>query len=238
MELAEDLLPERLVELLPDRPIRSYPALVSTHADALAWARGGAPEGAIVVADYQASPRGRGGLEWRVRAGTDLAFSLVLRPQLRPEREGWLYTVAVSGLADAIGDDATIEWPDEVRRSGARAGAVGVHVELGPERSEWAVVNVLIEDAPPPRAPLLALVVEAIEGRYRSRTASVLADYLRRCDTIGRSVRARLIPLGPGGATVTGKAANALTDGALVLETESGSRVAVRPQNLGLLEPA
>jgi BirA family transcriptional regulator, biotin operon repressor / biotin---[acetyl-CoA-carboxylase] ligase len=236
VELAEDLLPERLAELLPGRAIRSYPALLSTHADALAWGRADAPEGAVVVADYQASPRGRAGLEWRVRPGADLAFSLVLRPRLPLAREGWLYTVAASGLADALGENATIEWPDEVRRAGRRAGAVGVHLELGPRASEWAVVDVIVEDAMPPRAPLLARVVEAIEARYRSPTTGVLADYLRRCDTIGRSVRARLIPLGPGGAEVAGRAATALTDGALVLETEGGRRIAVRPQNLGLLD--
>jgi BirA family transcriptional regulator, biotin operon repressor / biotin---[acetyl-CoA-carboxylase] ligase len=216
--------------------VRVYPALLSTEADALAWARSGAPEGALVVADYQASPRGRSGLEWRVRPGRDLAFSLVLRPRLPAEREGWLYTVAVSGLADVLGDQATIEWPDEVWRKGVRAGAVAVHVELGPEGSEWAVVNVLVADALPPRVPLLARVVEAVEIRYQSQTAKVLADYLRRCETMGRVVRARLIPLGPGGPEVAGKAVTSLLDGALVLETEAGNRVAVRPQNLGLLE--
>jgi BirA family biotin operon repressor/biotin-[acetyl-CoA-carboxylase] ligase len=238
VELAEDLLPERLAELLPGRPIRTYPALLSTQADALGWARADAPEGALVVADYQASPRGRSGLEWTVRAGADLAFSLVLRPRLPPEREGWLYTVALSGLADALGRGTTVEWPDEARRSGVRAGAVGVHVELGPQRTEWAVVNVLALDTPPPRARLLARTVEAIERRYRSPTAKVLADYLRRCETVGRSVRARMIPLGPGGAEISGKAVTALPDGALVLETAAGRRVAVRPQHLGLLEPA
>jgi BirA family biotin operon repressor/biotin-[acetyl-CoA-carboxylase] ligase len=237
VDVAEDLRPEAVAAALPGRPVHVYPALLSTGADALAWARAGAPEGAVVVADYQASARGRAGLEWQVRPEQDLAFSLVLRPRLPPEREGWLYTVAVSGVADALGGDAVIEWPDEVRRASARAGAVGVHVELGPEGSEWAVVNVLVAGARPPRTPMLARTIEAIETRYRSPTAPVLADYLRRCETIGRAVRARLIPLGPGGPEVAGTAVSSLADGALVLETKQGNRVAVRPQHLGLLEP-
>lgn len=49
-------------------------------------------------------------------------------------------------------------------------------------------------------------------------------------------MRARLIPLGPGGPQVTGEAVDSVEDGALVVKTEKGNRVAVRPQHLGILE--
>lgn len=238
MELAGDLSVEALAAALPGRPARSYPAVLSTHADALAWARAGAPEGAVVVAEYQASPRGRAGLEWRAPPEESLCFSLVLRPRLPAPREGWLYTVATLGLADAIGAGAEIEWPDEVRSEGARVGAVGVQVELGPVSVEWAVVSILVERTPPPRAPMLARVVEAIEARQASSNVPVLADYLRNCATIGRRVRTRLIPLGPGGVAFEGEAVNVLADGALVIATGDERRIAVLPQSLGLLERA
>jgi BirA family biotin operon repressor/biotin-[acetyl-CoA-carboxylase] ligase len=238
MELAGDLSAEALADLLRDRPIRAYPAILSTHADALAWARAGAPEGALVVAEYQASPRGRGGLEWNVPQERSLAFSLILRPRLPAPREGWLYIPSACGIADAVGADAVTIWPDEVMRSGRRAGAVAIQAEVGPVLTEWAVVSVLAEDVEPPRAPVLARALEAIEARYRSPNVPVLADYLRRCATIGRRVRARLIPMGPAGPIVIGKAVNVLTDGALVVERDDGARVSVRPQNLGLLEDA
>ncbi len=238
MELGEGLGEEELRRYLPERELRTYPALLSTEADGLAWARSGGPEGAVVVADYQASPRGRGGLEWSVREGRDLAFSLVLRPELPVEREGWIYTIAVSGLADALGPAAEIEWPDEVLRDGGRAGAVGVHVELGPERTAWAVVNVHVLDAGSPRAALLATVVEAIEARYRSPTTPVLADYLRRCRTFGHQVCARMIPLGPDAVEIVGTALTTLPDGALRVEQKDGRRVAVRPQHVGTFKRA
>jgi BirA family biotin operon repressor/biotin-[acetyl-CoA-carboxylase] ligase len=209
---------------------------LSTEADALAWARSGAPEGAVVVADYQASPRGRAGWPWQVTEGQGLGFSVVLHPRLSPEREGWVYVVAACALADVIGDAATVAWPDEVRLEGRRAGAVGVQARLGPQSPSWAVVNVLVPEASRPRAPLLARLVEAIESGHRASPTTVLADYRARCETIGRTLRARLIPLGPGGPEVTGRAVTVLKDGALVLETADGRRVRVRPQNLGLLE--
>lgn len=230
MELIGDLEVERLAKLLPERPLRSYPALLSTEADALAWARAGAPDGAVVAAEYQASPRGRSGLEWRPEPGRSLAFSLVVRPRLPAHREGWLYTIAVSALADVT--DGKIEWPDEV----AGVGAVGVYVEPGASAVDWAVVNVLVRRAEPPRAPLLARLVTAIETRLAQPSAHVLAEYLPRCTTIGRSVRARLVPMSPGGPAVSGIARTALTDGALVIETPEERRIAVTPKGLGVLE--
>jgi BirA family biotin operon repressor/biotin-[acetyl-CoA-carboxylase] ligase len=234
MELSDDLTVEALAKVMPGRAARSYPALLSTQAEALAWARAGAPPGALVVADYQASPRGRGGLEWESSAGRGLGFSLVLRPRLPAPREGWLYVAATCALADVLG--GRIEWPDEVRARDERVGAVGIEVGLGAVLTDWAVVNVRVVDASPPRTELLAQVIETIEARCESATTPVLADFLRRCDTIGRSVRARMLPLGPGGVVVTGKAARVLADGALVLEQNDGPAIAVRPQNLGLLE--
>ena len=62
--------------------------MLSTESEAAAWARAGAPEGAFVVAGYQASPRGRAGISWQVDHHHDLAFSLILRPQLPALREG------------------------------------------------------------------------------------------------------------------------------------------------------
>ncbi len=221
------------------RQVRAYPAVLSTEAMAMAWARQGAPTGAVVVADYQASPRGRGGLPWTVRPGTGLGCTLLLRPDLALEREGWPYAAALLGLLDVVDDgSAALVWPDEVHSaSGEVLARLGVYVELGPGRTQWVSVTVLVEHADPPRGPLLARLLDAVEQRMAQPAEQVLADYLPRCATLGRQVRARLIPMGPGGPEVTGEAVDVLADGALVVLTAKGNRVAVPPHNLGLLEP-
>jgi BirA family biotin operon repressor/biotin-[acetyl-CoA-carboxylase] ligase len=241
--MSGDLAADELAPTLGDRPFRSYPALLSTEPEAMAWARAGAPAGAVVVADYQASARGRGGWPWRVQSGRGLGFSIVLRPELPPEREGWLYVVVSVALADALADaadDVGFDWPDTVTTADGAAvlARLGVFVELGPARTEWAVATVLVEDAAPPRGPLLARLAAAVEARLGEPADAVLAAYTPRCRTVGRSVRARMIPLGPGGPAVVGGAVGVLADGALVLVTPRGNRVAVRPPNLGVLEPA
>jgi BirA family biotin operon repressor/biotin-[acetyl-CoA-carboxylase] ligase len=167
-----------------------------------------------------------------------VAFSIILRPRLAVEREGWVYTVAAMGLASALRDDTAIEWPDEVHRRGELAGAVAVQCGLGPRGVEWAVVSVLVCAADPSRAAALAAVVGAIEAAERRPAAELLDDYRRRCATLGRRVSARMIPLGPAGPYVTGRAVALLKDGALLVETATGRRVPIRPQNLGRLEDA
>lgn len=241
-----DLAPDVLAETLHPRMVRSYPALLSTEATAMAWARQDAPDGAVVVADYQASPRGRAGLPWVVRPGRGLGATLVLRPELPPAREGWPYVPALLGLLDAVGepDDtvgepvATLSWPDTVLSGrGETIASLGVYVELGPDQTRWLTVTFLIEAAAPPRDTLLRDVADAVEHRMAQTADQVLADYVPRCSTLGRQVRARLIPMGADGPEVNGEAVDVLADGALVVRTAKGNRVAVPPQNLGLLEP-
>ena len=238
MAVSADLEPAALAVALLGREVRAYPALLSTESVAMAWARKGAPSGAVVVADYQASPRGRGGLPWSVRAGQGLGFTLLSRPELAPKREGWPYVTALLALHDVLATaTSSLVWPDELHESdGTVLARLGVYVELGPGRTEWVSTTVLVEWAAPPRGELLAALLPAVEARLDQPAEQVLADYRARCSTLGQQRRARLIPMGPGGPEVTGDAVDVLADGALVLLTGKGNRVAVPPQNLGLLE--
>lgn len=234
--MSGDLDAEAVAAVLGERPVRAYPALLSTEAAAMAWARAGAPSGAVVVADYQASPRGRGGLPWTVEAGRGLGFSLILRSTLSPEREGWPYVAASLALAETLDDDAQMEWPDTVLGEGAVLARLGTYVELGPGGTEWLTVTVLVVNAEAPRAALLHGLIRAVELRLEDTEDRILAAYRSRCSTLGRQVRARMIPMGADGPEITGKAVDVLADGSLVVLTTRGSRVAVPPQNLGLLE--
>lgn len=234
MAVTDDLSAAELTELLPGRPLRTYPALLSSEVDAEAWARAGGPAGGVVTAGYLAAPRGRAGLPWE--PGRGLVLSLLLRPDLPPQREGWPYLAAALGLSDALGGSGMVRWPDEVHGPAGRTGALGVRTELGPDKVTWAVVTLLAEHAQPPRAPLLATIVTAVEGRLDEDPEALLEAYRGRCSTLGRRVRARLVPLGPAGPVVEGEAVDLRPDGALVIRTEEGRRAVIPPHNLGMLE--
>jgi BirA family transcriptional regulator, biotin operon repressor / biotin---[acetyl-CoA-carboxylase] ligase len=233
--MTDDLAPEALLADVPGRPVRSYPAVLSTEAAARAWAREGAPAGAVVVADYQASARGRGGLPWTCRPGRDLGFTLVLRPALAPDDEGWLYIAAATAVLDVLGGSASVRWPDGIERDGRHLADVAGHAGLGSAGVAWAVVNVLVLDAPIPRGRLLARLATAIEDRQEPRS-DVLAGYGERCTTLGREVVAHLIPAWPDGVQISGRAAAVREDGSLVIEQADGRRISVRPQHLARIE--
>lgn len=236
MALSADLTADALQAAVPGRPLRSYAALVSTGSAAHGWATEGAPEGAVVIAEHQLSPRGHAGRPLKGPPGQGLGFSVVMRPSLPAAREGWLYTVVLTALADVLGEEATLDWPDEVRRDGTMVAAVGIHTRLDEEDDDvlWAIVDVLLPDAAPPRGEILAAVLEAIDARAAGATGAVLGDYDRVCETIGRQVRARL--RAGTGPSMEGRAIETLEDGAIVLETPKGLRGPVRPQDVRWLE--
>jgi BirA family transcriptional regulator, biotin operon repressor / biotin---[acetyl-CoA-carboxylase] ligase len=233
--VTDDLSTEALAAAMPGREVRTYPAVLSTEADARAWARAGGPAGGVVVADYQASARGRGGLQWQCRPGQDLGFTLILRPALAPDEEGWLYVAASLAACEVLGGDAAAEWPDRISCRGRHAADVAGHAGLEQDGVGWAVVNVLVVDAPTPRAALTGRLAAAVE-RFQQPGAEALARYAERCTTLGREVTAHLIPTWPDGVRIGGVASRVLPDGALVIEEPDGRRVAVRPQHLARLE--
>lgn len=226
---ADDLTAEALEPLLGDRALQSLPVVLSTASSAAQWAGAGAPDGAVVVADYQIAPRGRAGRPWKVTPGQGLGFALVMRPQLEAAREGYLYTIVMTALADVCGRGAAIEWPDEIHRAGAMVAAAGIEIRLGARGVKWGVVNFLLPDAAPPRGELLQSVLQAVDARRSAPADAVLEDYGRACSTIGRRLRARLLG---GTARLEGTALETIDDGSLVLETEAGRRVPVRPQDI------
>jgi BirA family biotin operon repressor/biotin-[acetyl-CoA-carboxylase] ligase len=232
MDQDTDLTAEALRADLHDRPLRTYAAVVSTGAAARAWASGGASGGAVVVAGHQLSPRGHAGRPLEHPPGEGLGFSLIMRPELPGAREGWLYTVVLVALAEALGEDSRIAWPDEVRCNGEMAASVAITTRVAEpdDEIEWAIADVLLPRATAPRGKLLAAILEAVEARSASEAEVVLHAYEGACETMDRRVRIRT--RAGTRASVEGRAVRALADGAIVLERDDAKSVAIRPQDV------
>jgi len=242
--LAPSVLRERLVT---DggfwREVTVVPQTGSTNADLLDAARAGADEGLVLVAEKQTAGRGRLGRSWSAPAGAGLIFSVLLRPSdVPPGRLGWLPLLTGVAVAAAVhgqaGLPASLKWPNDVlvgerklagilaeAHGGAVVVGVGLNVTLSPaELPVPTATSLLIEDAASTdRAALLAAILTELAGWYRAwradpDVAGLRADYLRWCVTIGREVRAEL----PGGAVLTGTAADLDEAGRLVLRTPGG----------------
>ncbi|MFN2115094.1 MAG: biotin--[acetyl-CoA-carboxylase] ligase [Anaerolineae bacterium] len=112
----------------------------STMDAAAEIAREGAPDGAVVIADFQSAGRGRLDRTWEAPPGTALLMSVLLRPDLPRERLSQVqmaFSLAVADVLDAFlaegalraeADDATrrtvLKWPNDVLALGERGGKI------------------------------------------------------------------------------------------------------------------
>jgi BirA family biotin operon repressor/biotin-[acetyl-CoA-carboxylase] ligase len=101
----------------------------STNDDALAAARGGAPEGALYVAETQTAGRGRRGNRWFGAQGQSIAFTLLLRPRVPASRASALALVgglavraAAAAWLEAAGqkEPPLVKWPNDVLVGGRK----------------------------------------------------------------------------------------------------------------------
>jgi BirA family biotin operon repressor/biotin-[acetyl-CoA-carboxylase] ligase len=191
------LLPSLIEPLLPTtrfgRALQCLERAGSTNDEAAAWARAGAPEGAVVLAEQQERGRGRLGRDWHSPPGENLYLSVVLRPP-RPPHELPPLTlaagVAVWDLCAARGFEPELKWPNDVLLGGKKVAGVLTEMSAEAERVLHVILGVGLNvngttfpaplraratslrlaagpGAPPvPRAALLAELLWRLEARY------------------------------------------------------------------------
>jgi BirA family transcriptional regulator, biotin operon repressor / biotin---[acetyl-CoA-carboxylase] ligase len=181
-------------------PREHHETIGSTNARARKLADKGAKHGTLVTADEQTKGRGRQGRTWVTPSGVAIAASLVLREfdDLLPLRAGL-------AVADVVGPDALVKWPNDVWLDGRKVA--GILAES--KASEWAVlgigVNVAVDVASLPEEaaevagtlgkspadvePTLTALLTALEKRLGQDRDSVLVALRERDALLGRRVR-------------------------------------------------
>ncbi len=173
----------------------------STNTRARELAARGAPHGTLVTAAEQTAGRGRQGRTWAAPAGRALLCTVLIREPTR------LLPLAVGvAVADTVGADARLKWPNDVLLHGRKVA--GILVEGRPQE-RWAVagigVNVALResDIPPelrdraatmgldPGAiePTLARLLVALERWLTAPSRDVLAAFRARDALAGHTVR-------------------------------------------------
>ena len=108
----------------------------STNADVRRMAEDGADNGLLVVADAQTAGKGRRGRQWESVKGTNLYFSILLKPDITPDKASMITLVAAYSVAKAIvkntGLDAKIKWPNDIVVS--RKKVCGILTEMSMEQ--------------------------------------------------------------------------------------------------------
>jgi len=142
----EEILQAALADLSPGG-LRYYSTIGSTNDLALAWAAEGAPDFSLVVADEQTRGRGRDDTHWYSPAGTCLAFSLVLRPDIvKIPPTGFFTGLGALAVVEAIqkldGNLPTkIKWPNDVLVRGQKCCGILTETAWLGEKLEYLVIG-------------------------------------------------------------------------------------------------
>lgn len=225
------------------RSVRFYQSTPSTMDDAAQWARDGAEEGAVVVAETQTASRGRQGRRWVSDAG-NLYFSVLFRPDaaalplLSP-----LAGVAVARAVRRVaGLYPTIKWPNDIIIDGRKVAGILAESALSGSRIDYAIVgvgvNIALDVSADPeiagtaaslnqlagaevdRAELLRRILQYMDALYLDlhRRRSPIPEWRRWLDTIGRRVTVAHYD-----TAQTGLAEDIDDAGNLILRTDAGS---------------
>lgn len=158
----------------------------STNAELISRAAAGAPDRSVLLAEYQASGRGRLGRAWTAPPRTQVAVSVLLRPgAVSPTLFGWLPLVtglAVrDGLREAAGVDATLKWPNDVLVSGRKISGILAEMTTVPGGGDFRVrlpavvvgvginVSLTTDQLPVPHATSLALAGGSVDRHEVAR---------------------------------------------------------------------
>lgn len=121
-----------------------YKTTGSTNTDAKKAAEEGAVQGTVVVAERQEAGRGRRGREWNSPEGCNLYFTILLRPDCKPERACMLTLVMALAAARAVkerGLEAGIKWPNDVVVNGKKVCGILTEMSAEPDYIHYVVIG-------------------------------------------------------------------------------------------------
>lgn len=84
------------------KELHYFDSVDSTNIRAKRLGEEGAPHGSLVVADQQTAGRGRRGRAWISPAGSNIYFTILLRPEIVPDKASMLTLVMALALAEGI----------------------------------------------------------------------------------------------------------------------------------------
>lgn len=230
------------------RSVSYHASVPTTQAIAHKMAEAGAPEGHVVVADEQTGGRGRLGRSWHSAFGTSLSMSLVLRPQLEPQRIPQLTLVAAIAVTRAIEEvtqlKADIKWPNDILMNGkklvgiltemhsepglAKVVIIGIGMNINQSEDELShdgrnqATSLLVEGKQEiNRAKLAAQVLSELEKLYDLYLKNGFAELKLMWEARSISIGKQLKAQTING-TVIGLSKGITSDGALLLEDDLG----------------
>jgi BirA family biotin operon repressor/biotin-[acetyl-CoA-carboxylase] ligase len=238
------------------REVIGFGTVDSTNSLARRWGEEGRiASGTVVLADEQTAGRGRIHHGWHSPAGVGIYASLYLESLNQPPQPSFLTLAAglsvyeaLAGLMGEEGAGLDIKWPNDILWKGRKISGILVESSVQDACLRHVVVGIGINVAHaafPDDIRRRAVSLYQATGRLHSRHDVLLQVLSRldqnlkvlcgdRCDYIRRRweaassfVKGRKVKFFEQGRPIMGTTAGLQPDGALVVETRYGDRVAV-----------
>lgn len=246
--LADDLLARLGKTKIIGRDIRVFEQTTSTNDVIEKLARDGVREGVVVFAEAQTRGRGRLGRKWLSPARKGLWFSILLRPDLRPQETTQLTVAAAVALRRAIESQTKlkpeIKWPNDILVGGRKVAGIltelnaeldkvrhvilgiGVDVNLGagelPAELKKTVTSLKMESGETiPRAELAAAILRELDADYLRVRAGRFPELADEWEAHCGTI-GRDVTVQIGDRKIRGQAESLDDAGALLLRTEHG----------------
>jgi len=245
---ADDLIARLGKTKVVGRDIRVFEQTTSTNDVIEKLARDGVKEGAVVFAESQTKGRGRLGRAWTSPLRKGLWFSVLLRPDLRPQETTQLTVAAATALWRAIHTETglrpEIKWPNDLLLRGRKVTGILTELTAELDRVKHVILGIGVDvnlnagDFPSElRKPATSLKIESGKPVSRSDLAVEILreldrDYARVCAGDFASVAdeweehcttlGRHVKIQIGDRRIRGRAESLSEDGALLLRTEHG----------------
>ncbi|MCH5585472.1 biotin--[acetyl-CoA-carboxylase] ligase [Shimazuella sp. AN120528] len=188
--VAAEEIQNELQTLAFGRQIRYEPVTKSTQILAHQWARAGAPEGSLVIADEQKDGKGRLGRVWYSPPKTGVWMSLVLRPSIPIQQASHLTLLASVGVSMAIMNQTNlpiqIKWPNDLLLHGKKICGILTELRGDQDKIDYVVlgmginVNQQAEHFPSELREVATSL--AVEGNHILSRASLIAEVMKELE--------------------------------------------------------
>jgi len=219
----------------------------STNTLAKELASKGAPEGTVVLTEKQSSGRGRRGRSWLSPGYVNLMFSVLLRPELKPDQVFVLTMILALAAAEALKQttalDALIKWPNDLYVDGKKLAGIltepsltrgivdyvviglGLNVNWSPSEEEENMnpaTSLLAETGIEiSRNDLMARILVSFEDHYGWALAGEIEGFYEKWNRLSM-LMGREVEIESHKGTLCGRAVRIDRDGALVIEDKNG----------------
>jgi BirA family biotin operon repressor/biotin-[acetyl-CoA-carboxylase] ligase len=245
---ADDLISRLGKTKVIGRDIRVFQETTSTNDVIDKLARDGVKEGVVVFAESQTRGRGRLGRRWLSPAKRGLWFSVLLRPDLRPQETTRLTVASATALRRAIASQTDlqpeIKWPNDLLIQGKKVAGIltelsaeldhvkyiilgiGVDVNLSPgdlpAELRKVATSLRTELGKPVSRPELAVaILRELDHDYSRIASGQFAAVADEWEEHGTTIGQKVV-IRTGNREIRGRAESLGEDGELLLRTEHG----------------